>query len=58
MVNLEHVRLDNGLNVYLLNDNSKHTTYINLIVKYGGMDNTYYINNKKIVNKNGMAHLI
>ena len=52
MVNLEHVRLDNGLNVYLLNDNSKHTTYINLIVKYGGMDNTYYIkafNNEEVI---------
>ncbi len=52
------ITLDNGLKIFLVNDNTKHTTYINLIVKYGGLDNTFYINNKKYVMKDGMAHFI
>ena len=52
------IKLKNGLKIYLLNDNTKHTTYINLIVNYGGLDNTIFINNKKHVFPNGMAHFI
>jgi len=58
MKDLEIITLDNGLKVYLLNDPTKHTTYINLIVNYGGIDNTFYINDKKYVMKDGLAHFI
>jgi len=58
MKDLEIVTLDNGLKVYLLNDPTKHTTYINLIVNYGGIDNTFYVNNKKYVMRDGLAHFI
>lgn len=58
MKTVEKIKLNNGLKIYLLNDNTKHTTYINLIVNYGGIDNTFSIDNKKIVLKNGMAHFI
>jgi len=56
--NLECIELENGLKIFLINDNTKHTTYINLIVKYGGIDNEFVVNNKKHVIKNGMAHFI
>lgn len=58
MSKLEIVELENGLKVYLVNDNTKHTTYINLIVKYGGIDNEFLLNDKKYKMKNGMAHFI
>lgn len=58
MSKLEIVELDNGLKVYLINDNTKHTTYMNLIVKYGGIDNEFIFDNKKYKIKNGMAHFI
>ena len=58
MKTVEKIKLNNGLKIYLLKDNTKHTTYINLIVNYGGIDNTFSIDNKKIVLKNGMAHFI
>jgi len=58
MKNLECIVLDNGLKVYLLNDPNKHTTYINFIVNYGGIDNTFYVNNKKYVMRDGLAHFI
>ena len=54
MKDLEIVTLDNGLKVYLINDPTKHTTYINLIVNYGGLDYSFNINNKKylLINSN------
>ena len=58
MNKLEIIELDNGLKIYLINDNTKHTTYINLIVKYGGIHNEFSIDNKKYRMKDGMAHFI
>lgn len=58
MNNLEIVELENGLKVFLICDNNKHTTYINLVVKYGGINNEFYVNDKMYKMKDGMAHLI
>ena len=58
MNNLEVIELENGLKVFLINDNTKHTTYINLVVKYGGINNEFYVNEKKYKMRDGMAHLI
>lgn len=58
MKGLECIVLDNGLKVYLLNDPNKHTTYINLIVNYGGIDSSFCVNNKKYLMKDGLAHFI
>ena len=58
MKDYEKIVLDNGLEIYLLNDQKKHTTYINLIVNYGGMDYSFNINDKKYTIKDGMAHFI
>ena len=55
---LNKIKLDNGLTIYLLPDNNKHTTYINLIVNFGGLNNKIIINNKKYNIKNGTAHFL
>lgn len=55
---LDKIKLDNGLTIYLLPDNNKHTTYINLIVNFGGLNNKIIINNKKYNIKNGTAHFL
>ena len=55
---LEKLELDNGLKIYLLPDDNKHTTYINLIVNFGGKDNEVKINDKKHTIKSGTAHFL
>ncbi len=57
-MSLESFILDNGLKVYLVNNNTKHTTYINLIVKFGGLDNEIIIDNKKHKITSGSAHFL
>ena len=58
MKELEKVVLDNGLTIYLLNDNTKHTTIANLIVNFGGLDTEVVVDNKKYSVTNGMAHFL
>lgn len=58
MKELEKVVLDNGLTIYLLNDNTKHTTIANLIVNFGGLDTEVVVDGKKYNVLNGMAHFL
>ena len=58
MKELEKVVLENGLTIYLLNDNSKHTTIANLIVNFGGLDTEVMIEGKRYIIKNGAAHFL
>lgn len=58
MKELEKVVLENGLTIYLLNDNSKHTTIANLIVNFGGLDTEVMIESKRYNIKNGTAHFL
>lgn len=58
MKELEKVVLKNGLTIYLLNDNTKHTTIANLIVNFGGLDTEVMIDNKRCNIKNGTAHFL
>ena len=55
---LEKIELENGLKIYLINDPNKHTAYINLIVKFGGINNKIIYNNKKHNIKSGTAHFL
>lgn len=57
-MNLESVELDNGLTIYLLNDNTKHVSLANLIVNFGGIDDSYLINGRKKHIKSGTAHFL
>ncbi len=58
MNNFEKITIENGLKIFLLPDNSKHTTYINLIINYGGLDNILIDKKNKVKVINGMAHFI
>lgn len=58
MKELEKVVLDNGLTIYLFNDNTKHTAIANLIVNFGGLDTEVVVDNKKYSVTNGMAHFL
>ena len=55
---LESYTLDNGLKIFFVNDNKKHSTFINLIVKFGGFDTNITINNKKTNIISGSAHFL
>lgn len=58
MNDLEKITLDNGLKVFLLPDNDKHTTFINLIVKFGGINSEFKFNKKHYRIPNGSAHFL
>ena len=55
---LDAIELDNGLKIYLVCDNNKHTAYANLIVKFGGSNSEILINNKRESIKSGTAHFL
>lgn len=50
--------LKNGLTIVFYQDNSKHSTYANLIVKYGAINNHFMYDNKNYFIKDGMSHFI
>ena len=54
----EKIILDNGLTIYFLNDNSKHTTLANLIINFGGLDDKYILDGKIKKLKSGTAHFL
>lgn len=58
MKKIEKIVLENGLCIYLINDNTKHTVVANLIVKFGGIDTKFKLNNKIYNIKNGVAHFL
>ena len=58
MNELEKVVLKNGLTIYLLNDNTKHTTIANLIVNFGGLDTEVLVDKKNHYITNGTAHFL
>ena len=55
---LDIIEVDNGLKIYLVNNLNKHSTYINLIVNFGGKDNEIILDRKKIKIKSGVAHFL
>ena len=55
---VDKVYFENGLKLYLLPDNNKHTTYINLLVNFGGLTTNYIKNNKKSNLVGGTAHFL
>jgi len=54
----KHIILENGLNIYLCPDKTKHTTYVSLIFKYGSNHNRFKVNDKEYLIPDGMAHFI
>lgn len=58
MNKVDKIVLENGLTIFLLNDNNKHTTMANLIVKFGGIDAKVKLNNSIYNLKSGLAHFL
>lgn len=56
--NLERLTLENGMKIYLYQDITKHSTFVNLVTKYGGFYNDFKVDNKEYHLPNGMAHFI
>ena len=53
-----HEKLDNGLNVYVVPNNSVNNTYATYTTLYGGRDNEFYINDKLVSVPMGIAHFL
>lgn len=50
--------LKNGLKVVFYQDTTKHLSFAELIVKYGGINNKFTLNNKEYYINDGMAHFL
>ena len=50
--------LDNGLKVFLYNDNNKHSVTVNLFIKFGGNNKRLIIKDKEYKIKDGTAHFM
>jgi predicted Zn-dependent peptidase len=55
---LKHYTLDNGLNVYFYKDDKKHSTFVNLVVKYGGLHSDFKIKEDYYHIEDGMSHFL
>ena len=51
-------KLKNGLTLLFYKDPTKHSMVAHIIIKYGGINNQYIINNKKYQTKDGIAHYL
>lgn len=58
MENSQILTLENGLKVVLYQDNTKHVTEADLIIKYGGIHKQLKTNNEIINIPNGVAHFL
>lgn len=58
MKNLERVKLDNGLEIYLYNDPRKHSTFVNLVTKLGSQTKDFLVDGKEYHLEDGIAHLL
>lgn len=50
--------LENGLTIYCYVDKEKHSTQVNLVIRYGATYSDFLINGKQIHVKDGMAHFL
>lgn len=56
--NFEKYVLDNGLTIYTYVDSKKHSTIVNLVTKFGGAYNDFYVDGKHMHIEDGMAHFL
>ena len=58
MNKIDSVKLDNGLTIYLYNDNRRHSTFFNLVTLCGGYTKDFIVNNKEYHLQDGLAHVL
>lgn len=55
---MKQKKLSNGLHLLLFEDKKKHSTLVNFVTDFGGIDSGYIIDGKKHTIRNGMAHFL
>ena len=58
MNSLETIKLSNGLNIYLYQDNKRHSTFFQLTTFCGGITKHFKYNNKEYHLHDGIAHIL
>lgn len=58
MIKKKYITLKNGLKLILVSDKSKHSTYAEINVEFGGMTKKFEYNNKVYELPDGVAHLL
>ena len=58
MSKIDTVKLDNGLTIYLYEDNRRHSTFFDLVTLFGGLDKDFILNDKKYHMHDGIAHIL
>ena len=55
---IETIKLDNGLTIYLYEDSRRHSTFFQFVTKFGGKYREFYSNGEKHEIKDGVAHIL
>lgn len=55
---IETITLENGLTIYFYLDKRKHTTFVNLVTKFGSSDKDFIMDKKEYHLCDGIAHLL
>jgi predicted Zn-dependent peptidase len=58
MNNIETLRLDNGLTIYLYNDMRRHSTFFQFITLFGGLTKDFYFDGEKHHIQDGVSHIL
>ena len=58
MIKREYIKLDNGLKIVIVNDNTKHVQYGEIKVLFGGRTKKVKVNDEIITIPDGIAHLL
>ena len=55
---IETIKIDNGPTLYLYNDSRRHSTFFEIVTKYGGIHKDFISNNKEYHIQDGVAHIL
>ena len=55
---IDTIKIDNGPTLYLYNDKRRHSTFFEIVTKYGGMNKDFISNNKEYHMQDGVAHIL
>lgn len=58
MSNIETIKLDNGLTIYLYSDKRRHSTLFQHITLFGGKTKDFMLNGKEYHMQDGVAHIL
>ena len=56
--NLEKIKLENGLTIYLYQDMRRHSTFFQIVTLFGGLTKDFVFNNNTYHMQDGIAHIL